>query len=230
MSTEIKLPQFEGPYDLLLKLIRKKELEITEVALSKVTKQYLEQMDRVEEKRPEDLSDFLVVAAKLLLLKSSKLLPVFSEEDIEEENLEEQLRVYKRYKEVSKVLADMWEEESISFFREKKKKEFDEFVPPENLTVHNLQKNMQSLISDLEPPKPPPQTKVDETISLKEKIGHIRDSIQSGKRFHFNEVLADKENRTEVIVGFLALLELFKDGQVSLKQKGTYKNILIQQS
>ena len=230
MSAEIKLPQFEGPYDLLLKLIRKKELEITEVALSKVTKQYLDQMDKVENKRPEDLSDFLVVAAKLLLLKSSKLLPVFSEEDIEEENLEEQLRVYKRYKEVSQELADRWEEQKISFFREKKKKEFDEFVPPENLTTGNLQKNMESLISDLEPPKPPPQTKVDETISLKEKISHIRDSIKPGKRFHFNEVLADNENKTEVIVGFLALLELFKDGHISLSQKETFNNILIQQS
>ena len=103
MPHVFKLEQFEGPLDLLLRMIEEEKMDVTQVALSKVTDQFIQYLTGIEEKQPEELADFLVVASKLLLIKSRVLLPqVVLEED--GSDLEKQLRIYKEYLEASKIL------------------------------------------------------------------------------------------------------------------------------
>ncbi|MGD2144818.1 MAG: segregation/condensation protein A, partial [Anaerolineae bacterium] len=107
---QIQLPTFEGPLDLLLRLIEREELDVTSVALAQVTDQYLERLAELERRQPRDLADFLVVAAKLVLIKSAALLPRPSRPDAPEDaedvgqDLVHRLRLYKRFKEIAGLL------------------------------------------------------------------------------------------------------------------------------
>jgi len=225
MAIKIKLEQFEGPYDLLLKLIKKKELDITKVALSKVTKQYLEYVDKMEEEQAEELSDFLVVATKLLLLKSGEIIPD-QQEEVEDQNLEQRLKVYRKFKQASKKIKDLWGE-NIAFQRQQDLSKYKQEQPPRNLDPKKLHNNMVKLIQQLEPPEPPLQTKVDETISVKEKIDHIRSMLADSDKLNFEQSIQNRENKSELIAGFLALLELVKQYELSLTQKNSFDSISI---
>ena len=225
MAIKIKLEQFEGPYDLLLKLIKKKELDITKVALSRVTKQYLEYVDKMEEEQAEELSDFLVVATKLLLLKSGEIIPD-QQEEVEDQNLEQRLKVYRKFKQASKKIKDLWGE-NIAFQRQQDLSKYKQEQPPKNLDPKKLHSNMVKLIQQLEPPEPPLQTKVDETISVKEKIDHIRSMLADSDKLNFKQSIQNRENKSELIAGFLALLELVKQYELSLTQKNSFDSISI---
>ncbi|PSO44499.1 MAG: hypothetical protein BRC22_02445 [Parcubacteria group bacterium QH_9_35_7] len=225
MAIKIKLEQFEGPYDLLLKLIKKKELDITKVALSRVTKQYLDYVDKMEEEQAEELSDFLVVATKLLLLKSGEIIPD-QQEEVEDQNLEQRLKVYRKFKQASKKIKDLWGE-NIAFQRQQDLSKYKQEQPPKNLDPKKLHSNMVKLIQQLEPPEPPLQTKVDETISVKEKIDHIRSMLADSDKLNFKQSIQNRENKSELIAGFLALLELVKQYELSLTQKNSFDSISI---
>lgn len=228
MEVKIELQQFEGPYELLLDLIKKEELEITEIALAEVTEQYLEYLDQVEQNRAQELSDFLVVASKLLLLKSSELIPdVDKQQEVEEQDLRQQLKIYQKYKKVSKKIEQIWGE-NYAFVRRTEPEYHNEFIPPDNLTQENLKQKYQKKVDEHEPTEPPIETKVDNTLSLKEKIDHIREHIKQTKNnVQFNQTIEDKNNKSELIVGFLAILELAKQEEVRLKQSSIFGSINI---
>ncbi|MFA4830569.1 MAG: segregation/condensation protein A [Patescibacteria group bacterium] len=223
----IKLKQFEGPYDLLLSLIGEKKLDISEIAISEVTEQYLYYLDSLEKKNPEDLADFLVVAAKLLLLKSSRLLPQFAPEEEETESLEEQLKLYRAFVEASKKVNKLWLNSRCGVFRIELPRKVEIFVLPINLSLDSLRESMVQLLNRLKPPKALPYTQIDKAISLKEKVDYIRRLLKNKKSFLFGEVLKNSQNRTEVIVGFLALLELVKLKVVGLRQDEVFGDIII---
>ena len=109
MPYTIKIQKFEGPLDLLLQLIEQEELDITEISLAHITEQYLEYLATIEELYPDELADFLVVATKLLLIKSHMLLPELTLEDEDEESLTRQLQLYKKYVEAARRLHDRWQ-------------------------------------------------------------------------------------------------------------------------
>jgi segregation and condensation protein A len=225
---KLQLEQFEGPYELLLDLIKNKELDITELALAKVTEQYLEYLDQVEEDRASELSDFLVVASKLLLLKSGELLPnLDSQEDIDEQQLQEQLKIYQVYKQASSQLEEILTDRQ-AFARQTKQKKTEEFIPPENLTISKLKQKYEKKVEEHEPNEPPIETEVDDTISLKQKVDHIRKHLNQKKdKVDFNKTVNNKENKTELIVSFLAILELAKQEEIRLKQSGIFGSINI---
>lgn len=227
MNAEFKLEKFNGPLDLLLSLIDGQELNISELALSEVTEQFLDHLNRVEDRKPEDLADFLVVATRLLFIKSNRLLPQFAPEEEEGPSLEDQLRVYRAFVEASKKLNNLWLDPSRSVFRTEPPRRPEEFVAPENLATDNLRESFALLLKKIEPVKPLPKTQIDKNVSVKETIERIRKILKSSKDTSFNTVLQDSHNRTEVIVGFLALLELVKDGAVALRQTNNFKDILI---
>ncbi|MFZ2190509.1 MAG: segregation/condensation protein A [Candidatus Magasanikiibacteriota bacterium] len=229
MNTSFKLEQFEGPLDLLLGLIDEEKLNISELALSEVTEQYLHHLDKIEEKKPEDLADFLVVATRLLFLKSRLLLPQFGVEEDEGPSLEEQLRLYKAFVEASKKLNKSWLDSSLrSIFRVEPPKKITGFLPPSNFDLDNLKEAINKLLYRLTPPKALPRTHIDKSISIKEKIDQIRNLLKKGQSTSFSQILSDSKNKTEVIVGFLALLELVKQKTVGLKQSGNFEDILIE--
>lgn len=224
---DFRVGQFNGPLDLLLALIEDQKLSINEVSLSQVTEQYLKYLDTLEEERADELADFLVIAAKLLLLKSRLLLPQFLPEEEEGPGLAEQLRLYKVFLQASKTLHDQWLTRARSYGRVEPRRKSAEFVMPPSLTTDVLFGRMTALIRRLKPPKPLPQTKIDRAVSIKEKIDAIRSFLKVRKSVHFHELIENAGNKSEIIVGFLALLELMKQRTVLLEQEDSFGQIRI---
>ena len=226
----IQLAQFSGPLHLLQTLIDEKKMNISEVALSAVTEQFLRYLEQLEEKNPDEIADFLVVAAKLLLLKSKTLLPQLLPEEEEGPSLAEQLRLYQRFVEVSRQVNRLWEANYYAVPRIEPPRVVISPEPPENFTLADLKVSMLQLLARLNPPEPLPHTTIDRAVSLKEKIDNIRKLLRSRKTFSFFGTVASQGNRTDLIVGFLALLELFKQQVVGLKQSGSFGDILIRRN
>lgn len=228
-QTTITTEQFSGPLDLLLSLVNEQKLSISELALAEVTEQYLRYLDTLGETRAEELADFLVVASKLLLLKAKTLLPQFlPEEEEPESNLAAQLQLYKTFVDMSKDVRRRWESGYHSSFRVEPRRMPTQFVAPSNLTEKYLYTTMLEVVTRLRPPKPLPETTIDHTISVREKINQIRLLLAERRRFGFTDMIADASNKTEVIVSFLAILELMKQKVVTLRQDQSFHDILIQ--
>lgn len=227
-SLHFTLEKFSGPLDLLLGLIDDRKFSITELALSEVTEQYLRHMQALEEERPDELADFLVIATRLLLLKSKMLLPQFAEEEEEDgESLEKQLRLYQAFRAVSRQLEKLWLSDSRSFFRFEPPRLPDVILPPVNATVANLEASMRALLLRLKPPKELPKIRLQNTVSLKERIEQLKTLLEKAKKISFLQTLQNPENRSEIIISFLALLELVKQKNVSLHQEENFSDIAI---
>jgi len=229
MSTyNIKLEQFEGPLDLLLKLIEDQELNISEVSLAKVADQFLTYVNQAEELNPGEVADFLVVASRLLLLKSKILIPSFEIEDEEIGSLERQLKIYKEYYEASKVINSMLKQNNFMFSRLKPIRVFTpEFSPPKKLGLKDLGIIFQRVVNKLEPIVNLPKEIIKKTISIKETIKHISDLILKSVSLNFKQLLS-KGDKTEVIISFLAMLELVKQRTVLVEQDdGLFTDIIV---
>jgi segregation and condensation protein A len=224
---EIKLEQFSGPLDLLLALIEQEKLNIGEIALSKVTEQYFEYLNKLEEHRPEELADFLVIATKLVYLKSRNLLPQLSLEEEDGPSLADQLKMYKRYIEASRDIQKMWDKNLVAYGRVEPPVKAEGFVLPANAEVGDLYSFFTGLLKRLKPLCPLPKVSIDRAISIKEKIASIFDLLKTRKKLSFIQLLSESENRTEVIVSFLAILELIKSGSASVNQKNTFSDLEI---
>lgn len=223
----VATPQFTGPLDALLQLVEERKMPITEVSVSAVTEQYLQYLDTLEETDPNELADFLVVAAKLLLLKSKALLPQFAPEEDEGPNLVDQLRLYKMFVAASRQLEARWLAALRSYGRVEPVRVVVDPTPPANVTQSTLQASMLRLVQRLKPPKPLPRTTIDRAVSLKEKIAHLRQLLTEKGSVSFFGTVADKASRTDVIVGFLALLELVKQQAASVDQDELFGDIVI---
>ncbi|KKQ27142.1 MAG: Segregation and condensation protein A [Candidatus Magasanikbacteria bacterium GW2011_GWC2_37_14] len=228
METKYNIGDFSGPLDLLLGLIEEEELNINEVSLSQVTEQFLKYLEKIENKQPEELADFLLVASRLLLLKSKKLLPQFVLDEEEGPSLEEQLRLYKLFIDAAKEINKKWLSSTQAYFREEPARRLEAFTPPSNLSLISLEEQYRKLLVRLQPPKPLPQTHIDRTVLLEEKIKSIYGLLKKMKNLNFSEILNSAQNRTEVIVTFLALLELVKGKQVLLRQSNVFSDIAIE--
>ncbi len=226
MTYKIKTEKFSGPLDLLMQLIEDKEMQITEISLAQVTDQYVEYIEKMAHKPAEELADFLVIAAKLLLLKSRALLPLPEEEEPDE--LEKQLRIYKEYYEASKVIDKMLRKENFSFSREKPPIKIERgFAPPKNVNKTELKNAFIKLLKKLDPLIRLPKVSIEKAISLQEKILHLQKSISKFKKVDFSKLTLNARSKTEVIVNFLALLELIKQENVQAEQKGLFENIMV---
>ena len=228
--TDITLDQFNGPFSLLITLIDDEKLSISEVSLSKVTEQYLTYLDGLEEKKAEELSDFLVVASRLLLLKARLLLPQLAPLEEEGPDLADQLRLYKMFVKASRHLNQKWMSNFISYGRTEAVRTATEFVIPENVTTSRLHESMWRLIKRIRPPKPLPNMTIDKAVSLRDTIDRFKTLFKKLNALTFDQCLTEKGNKTEVLVSFLAILELVKQNIVSLQQEGNFGTIHIQKT
>lgn len=225
----VKLEQFEGPLNLLLGLIEREELSITEISLAKVTDEYLRVVRAAPEIKPEDLADFLVVAAKLILIKSQTLLPGLAVREEEGPSLADQLRLYREFVEASRKVEMTIKRKHFMFGRAKPLIErAPEFSPPPKLTTEKLAAAFRLVLAVLEPIIKLPQAAVERAISIQEKIGRIRQMILDRVAISFHEVLAGAKSKTEVIVSFLALLELVKQRVIDAEQRQLFCEITVQ--
>ncbi len=230
MSYRFQLEQFEGPLDLLLQLIEDEKLDITNVSLARVAEQFLTYLHDNQQMHPEELADFLVVAAKLLLLKSRAILPTLAVGEDEGIDLEKQLRMYREYYEASKRIEKMIATGRYTFSRNASLKPAmteRTFRPPESLETENLQQFFVAVLRRLEPFVVIPEETMERTISLREKLEALRQRIVREVKVHFHTLIAEASTRTEVIVTFLALLELVKQRAIHIQQDAIFSHIEI---
>lgn len=223
----VKLEKFEGPLDLLLQLVEQEELSITEISLSKVTDDYLNAIRQAQMILPEELADFLVVAAKLILIKSKMLLPGLELED-EGPSLEAQLKLYKEFVEASRVIEGVLKQKRFMYSRVRPLVEqVPEFSPPPKLKVATLREAFEAVVKALEPLFRLPKAAVERAISIQEKIAHIREMILDRMALKFGEILKGAKSKTEAIVSFLALLELVKQRTIDVEQQALFQEITL---
>ncbi|MFW0837925.1 MAG: segregation and condensation protein A [Candidatus Komeilibacteria bacterium] len=226
---KIKLDKFEGPLDLLLQLIEQQELSITEVSLAQVADQYIEYIHSATVINPEEIADFLLVAAKLLYLKSREILPDMLWEEEEEVDLERQLKIYKEYYEASKKLDKLARQENFSYSRLaplRHAKEGSSVAMPTGLTGEKMSELFKNALTRLEPIIKIPRSIIEKTITITEKIKEIREALHNAVTFDFRK-LVKKGGRSDVIISFLAMLELVKQSDIDVGQDGLFDEIVI---
>ncbi|MFA5029641.1 MAG: segregation/condensation protein A [Patescibacteria group bacterium] len=226
---QIELEQFSGPLDLLLGLIEDQKLDISQVALAEVTDQYLYYLDNNDISALE-LADFLVVATKLLVIKSKTLLPeVADDEEDSAEQLEAQLKIYKDYLAASKNIEAILSRQRFSFFREKIAESPEPtFSPPARLKLADLTTVFNEILNRISYVVNLPQKVLERTVTLREMVANIKNSLARIKKINFQEILTKVSSRAEAVICFIALLELIKNGEVAVKQKGVFDEIIIE--
>lgn len=230
MSFTVKLEQFEGPLDLLLDLIQKEKLEITRISLAKVTDSYLEHIKTNAEISSDNLSDFLIVAARLILIKSKALLPVLELTPDEEESiqdLEARLLLYKKFKEISETLGIQFDKRQFSFSRKGFEGVKQGFFPPPNVDGVLLEKTMSRILAEMPKPEKLREERVKEVITLEQKIVELKSSLQQRIETSFKVLTKNAKDKTEIIVTFLAVLELFKEKIINVEQKEIFGEIMV---
>lgn len=231
MAYEVHLDQFQGPLDLLLSLIEKEELEITEISLVRVTEPFVKS---VEERRghihPEELADFLVVAAKLVYLKSRAILPGFTDEELESAgDLEEQLKTYKRFVLLAEKMGELVRNGQRSFNRPAQTQITPiDAIQPTNVTVEGLLALYRSVVRRLEPVVALPKMALERLVTIEEKIEDLKTRIRKVAHVSFHRYLSEASTRHEMIVGFLALLELIKQRHVKVEQARLFEDVRVQ--
>ncbi|MFN2243348.1 MAG: segregation and condensation protein A [Anaerolineae bacterium] len=229
---QVALPVFEGPLDLLLHLIEREELDITQVSLAQVTNQYLEYLAHLSERDPDSLADFLVVAAKLLLIKSRVLLPrppasISSEEEDVGQDLIQQLIEYKRFKEAAGWLKQLDEQGLHSYIRLAGMPALDRVVDLGEVTLDDLLSAVRDVLA-VKPPEPSVNgTVAPVRISIADQIALIEKKTRRGRSVSFRRLLEGATSRTEVIVTLLALLEMVKQLRVTMHQDERFGDIQI---
>ncbi len=225
----ITIPQFEGPFRLLLEMIEDEKLAITDIALAKVSQQYLAFVETLEEVPMVELADFLYVASRLLFLKSKLLIPdqTFDDEGEEGVPLAQRLRMYQMFAERTGFVASAFQNNRRAFFGTLKRPQLPAgFYPPSKTTTDSLRDAMRGLLLRLEPLLSLPQVRLQKVVSIHEKIAHIKEKIAQSGRIHFGEV-TDLNNKFDTIVGFLALLELVKTRDAHVAQEHLFEDIYI---
>jgi segregation and condensation protein A len=234
----VAIPIFEGPLDLLLQLIERAELDITKVSLAQVTDQYLEQLKHLANLAADQLSAFLVIAAKLLQLKSEVLLPRSSQnqerdEEFDQDSLVNQLLTYKRFKEIATFLENRDSSGMHTYLRltpikiEHRKThlpdvELIDLMTAAHYAFEQASQSQKQGITNTAVPSP--------RISLRQKLNQIANIFQEQKKASFRSMLQDTSSRMEIVVTFLALLELVKRHLVHLNQIGLFGEIEVEPS
>ncbi len=249
MSFTVKTTSFEGPLDLLLDLIEKRKLFINDVSLAKVTDDFIAHVKRFDNMPMGESAHFILVASTLLLIKSKSLLPelnITEEEKVDMNDLETRLKIYQRMKEAGKRVNELFGsdrmifEQSSSSTSARARFATPIFVPNPEFTLEKARTTLADLINRLPKKEKLPQVMVAKVISLEEMIGTLTTRITSHLRMSFKEFTKEhagangtgsggtvltKENRVNVIVSFLAMLELVKQGIMHVTQESTYGDI-----
>lgn len=230
---QVQLPVFQGPLDLLLHLIEREELDITKVALAKVTDQYLAYLAVPNEIEVDLLTDFLVVASKLLFIKSQALLPkpppglVVEEEEDVGDQLARQLRAYKQFRMVAELLHQREADGMRNFVRLALPPKLEPKLSFGELTLDDLVTAVREALA-VRPADPAVGAVVSPmTVTIGQQMTLIRTQLTRHKQISFRNLLHHATSRTEVIVTFLALLELIKQYTIQVRQESLFGDIVI---
>lgn len=233
---KVKLEVFEGPLDLLLYLIKKDEVDIYDISIERVTRQYLEYMDAFQMLNIDLAGEFIVMAANLLYIKSRTLLPVdqqMPEEDVEEDDprweLIRQLIEYKKFKEAAERLRakELMGESLFNRSPTTPELEPDAALMVGEVGIFDLIRAFQKILKRIETKPEDLREIFEENFTVADKIDYILRVATSTVAVRFEELFAEAASRTEVVVTFLALLELIRMKQLRVAQEEVFGEILV---
>lgn len=244
MSISYKLEQFEGPLDLLLHLIEKNKVSIYDIPIAEITEQYLDYVSRMEREDLNVVSEFLVMAATLLDIKSRMLLPAEVNEEGEEEDpraeLVARLLEYKMYKYMALELKDReLDADKVLYKAPTIPKEVARYEPPvdldkllDGLTLAKLQGIFEAVMRRQEDKVDPIRSRFGtirrEPVSLEQKIASVMGYAREHRKFSFRSMLEKQGDKLEIVVTFLAVLELMKIGKIRLTQEELFDDMEIE--
>ena len=232
----IKIENFEGPLDLLCHLIDKNKMNINDIRLSEITDQYIEYINKMEEMNLEITSEFLIMASTLIYLKSKSLLPKENEdeEEISEEELLRRIIEYKKYKEITKILRVMYDNNAIRFYKlpdqiqlpkQKLEREYDKSTiveAYENIVKINTEKVNENA-SNIE------KIAITDKYTVASKVKEILKELVNRPKFIFNALFSlNKCEKEEVVTAFSGLLELSRRNKVITNQERIFGDISVE--
>ena len=240
MKYSIHLNVYDGPLDLLCDMISKQKIDIKDISIIEITKQYLAYINMLEAMDLEVTSDFITMATKLLEIKSKYLL--FSQRELDEEEdprleLMEQLKEYKKYKKASEVLKDSVDYLNQPYYRNREEIIIDDKVDLNEISIESI-KSILPYIFKVKNIEEENETKKDERInkivrgkiiSVEEKIEYIQNILTTADKISFNNIIKDN-TKDEVIATFLSLLELIKSKEIVVVQENFFEDIIIKKN
>ncbi|MBW6440437.1 segregation/condensation protein A [Patescibacteria group bacterium] len=222
---------FEGPLDLLLDLIEKEKLDITDIALAQVADQFIGYLENSKEDiTPEYLSSFILVAGKLILIKSKAILPMLELEKEEEEDIEElksRLREYQRFKNISKEIKLLEKRSEMFYSRQSYSGMKNIFSPPEDISCIDLQSSLENIFIKMPQIDTTRKMVIINNINIKDKIQYIKDRMMHRIEMTFKDMTVDASDKIEIIITFLAMLELVRKSLVVVEQADMFGDIKI---
>lgn len=243
MEIEYKLQVFEGPLDLLLYLIEKNKVDIYDIPIVTITEQYLAYVGQLQEQNMDIMSEFLVMAATLIRIKSKMLLPREEKEEEEEEDPREELvrrlLEYKMYKYAALELKDMGLDASHNIYKKatipKEVSSYREEVDPaklaDGITLSMLNDIFKSImrrqVEKVDPIRSKFGTIEKEEINIEERMLQVREEVRGLKGIKFRTLLAQQPTRMNIIITFMSILELMKIGVIVIRQEHTFGEIVI---
>lgn len=243
MGIPVKLPVFEGPLDLLLHLIDKNKIDIYDIPIVEITNQYMEYIEAMEKADLNIMSEFLVMAATLLDIKCKMLLPKEINSEGEEEDprqeLVDQLLEYKMYKYMSYELKDRQIDGEQTFLKSPTiPEEVLDYVEPVDLnkllgdlTLAKLNRVFQDVMKRQADKIDPVRSKFGklekEEVTLPDKLDYVSGYAREHGKFSFRELLTRQSSRTQIVVTFLAVLQLMKEGMIFIEQEQPFDDIMI---
>ncbi|HRH24584.1 MAG TPA: ScpA family protein [Candidatus Paceibacterota bacterium] len=224
----VRTPAFEGPFALLLELIEKRKLSVSDLSLSQVTDDFIQHVRSQAAFPMEDAAEFIQVAATLLLIKSRSLIPdleLSGEEEQDVDDLKRRLVAYERAREAAKQLGRLFGRSVMVSAGERTPDVV--FAPSKDLTLQGLEAALRSALAELEKEEQLPAVRVKPMVTIEEMMDRLLERVQSAITMSFKDFSGDAKEKVEVIVSFLALLELVKQGAVDVAQHETFSDIRI---
>ena len=229
---KIKTANFEGPFGVLLNLVEERKLFINDLSLAQVTEDYLKYLNTLSNASPAEISSFVVVAATLILIKSKSLLPnlnLTSEEEGDIRNLEDRLKLFELYARLGINIKNMFGKKII-FAPLERKNETLVFLPDDRITKESMMTFARDILGRIPKKVFLPEVEVKKVVSIEEMIGKLTERIQKSLKMNFKDFAGSAQNKEEkiiVIVGFLAMLELVRQGMLYVAQKNNFEDIII---
>lgn len=234
-SYKIKTVGFEGPFGLLLRLVEEHKLFINDLSLAQVTEDYLNYVNKIGKLNPAEISNFIVVGATLILIKSKSLLPnlsLTSEEEGDISSLEERLRLYELITALSSNIKNLFGKKII-FPPGGRKNNVLVFLPDDQISKDSMMIFARNVLGSMPKKIILPETEVKKVVSIEEMIEKLIEKIKNSLKFNFKEFAGKSTTREEkvlVIVGFLAMLELIRQGVLHARQENYSGDIVIEKS
>ena len=228
---QVKTHIFEGPLDTLLTLIEKRKLFINDISLAEVADDYIAYIKSLDDFHIADSAHFILIASTLVLIKSKSLLPTLTLSPEEEQNIEDleaRLREYQKYKSLSRHLKERFNI-NVEYLRQPSKEKIIVFAPDKNVSVNKIGETIRSIILQIPKKEVVPKAVIKKVISLEEMMENLAKRITENIKMSFKDFAGvGKTEKVNVIVSFLAMLELVKQGIIQVRQDKSFHDIEIE--